>query len=166
MIDAIDGYEYVLMDGWFGGLVYVYNADAIEVFNAYEIYTPRRFGIVSPVAVGAPLPLKANRFTRLTTTLNAAGTGPSTGRIPTMKKRGVTRLRIAQRIHPARTAQERVIVLGDLNDLIRATTNNVFAPFLDLPNEYVFADMDIAEGPSSGWSFPGCPSHLDLASLQ
>jgi hypothetical protein len=34
-------------------------------------------------------------------------------------------------------------------------------PFLELPEDYLFADMPIAQGPSSGWSFPGWPSHLD-----
>jgi predicted extracellular nuclease len=57
---------------------------------------------------------------------------------------------------------DRVIVLGDLNDLIQeGPANNVFEPFLELPEDYLFADMPIAQGPSSSWSFPGWPSHLD-----
>ena len=41
------------MDGWFGGLVYVYNADAIEVLNTY-VYRLDVLESVSAVAVGAP----------------------------------------------------------------------------------------------------------------
>lgn len=55
-----------------------------------------------------------------------------------------------------------VIVLGDLNDhLDDATQNNVFAPFLDLPASYAFADMAVALGPPSGWSWGPGEGHLD-----
>jgi endonuclease/exonuclease/phosphatase family metal-dependent hydrolase len=59
---------------------------------------------------------------------------------------------------------DRVIVVGDLNDrLTDAAPNNVFQVFLDLPGEYRFADMALAEGPSSNFSWIGGnpPSHLD-----
>jgi len=56
----------------------------------------------------------------------------------------------------------KVIIVGDLNDsLTDAPSSNVFNVFLDDPSTWQFVDMDIAEGPSSGWSFPGWPSHLD-----
>ena len=29
MIEDLDSYDYILMDGWFGGLVYVYNSSDI-----------------------------------------------------------------------------------------------------------------------------------------
>jgi hypothetical protein len=55
-----------------------------------------------------------------------------------------------------------VIVLGDLNDVITDTpAHNVFNVFLDNPGDYAFADMDIANGPPSGWSYPSWPSHID-----
>ena len=57
---------------------------------------------------------------------------------------------------------ERVILLGDLNDMIdEIEETNVFAPFLNSTDLYWFADMDIATGSSSGWSYPTWPSHLD-----
>jgi len=59
-------------------------------------------------------------------------------------------------------AGQRVFVVGDFNDqLTDATERNVFQNFLDQPDLYRFVDMSIAEGPTSGWSFPGYPSHLD-----
>ncbi len=59
-------------------------------------------------------------------------------------------------------AGDRVIMVGDFNDeLTDAPENNVFENFLDDPQEYRFADLPIAEGPNSGWSYPGWPSHLD-----
>ena len=59
-------------------------------------------------------------------------------------------------------ANRNVIIVGDLNDsLTDVPARNVFNVFLDDPGTWQFVDMDIAEGPSSGWSFPGWPSHLD-----
>tara|TARA_B100001142_G_scaffold244399_1_gene243684 strand:- start:693 stop:1718 length:1026 start_codon:yes stop_codon:yes gene_type:complete len=55
-----------------------------------------------------------------------------------------------------------VIVLGDFNDdIAESNSNNVFLDFINDSNSYYFADMSIANGPSSDWSFPTWPSHLD-----
>ncbi len=57
---------------------------------------------------------------------------------------------------------ERVILVGDLNDLLSdSEADNVFQVFLDAPDQYRFVDMEIAQGGSVNWSFPGWPSHLD-----
>jgi endonuclease/exonuclease/phosphatase family metal-dependent hydrolase len=54
------------------------------------------------------------------------------------------------------------ILLGDLNDLLDdAPAHNVFAPFLDAPDRFRFADMAVATGPVSGWSWGPGESHLD-----
>ena len=42
-INELEDFEYILMDGWFGGLVYVYNTEQIEVLEAFEIYTSSEF---------------------------------------------------------------------------------------------------------------------------
>ena len=57
---------------------------------------------------------------------------------------------------------ENVIVLGDFNDnIIDPNSDNVFLDFIDDSDNYFFADTHIANGPSSNWSFPNWPSHLD-----
>ena len=59
-------------------------------------------------------------------------------------------------------SDENVIVLGDLNDeLTDLEANNVFWNFLSDPEEYLFVDMDIAQGSSEFWSYPTWPSHID-----
>ena len=56
----------------------------------------------------------------------------------------------------------RVYFIGDFNDeLTDNMDHNVFANFLGDPAQWRAADMVVAEGPSSGWSFLGWPSHLD-----
>ena len=59
-------------------------------------------------------------------------------------------------------SNENVIILGDFNDdIAEPNTNNVFNDFLFDHLNYVFTDLFIAQGPSSDWSFPNWPSHLD-----
>lgn len=59
-------------------------------------------------------------------------------------------------------ANKSVIVVGDMNDeLTDGVSGNVFQLMLDDPKNYKYADMTIAEGPSSNWSYPSWPSHLD-----
>ena len=52
--------------------------------------------------------------------------------------------------------------MGDLNDEIQENANdNVFQNFIDDSTNYKFTDIDIANGSSINWSYPGWPSHLD-----
>ena len=57
---------------------------------------------------------------------------------------------------------ENVIVLGDLNDILTdAVANNVFQMIINDTENYLFADMEIAEGSSADWSYPWWPQHID-----
>ena len=55
---------------------------------------------------------------------------------------------------------EKVIVLGDFNDLLNDSGINIFEPFLN-DDDYSFADYKIAISSNEYWSFPNWPSHLD-----
>ena len=56
-----------------------------------------------------------------------------------------------------------VIVVGDMNDELIDTVDNVFQVFLGQPESFKFLDMDIAQGSNQYWSYPswGNGSHLD-----
>ena len=57
---------------------------------------------------------------------------------------------------------ENVIITGDLNDLIiDPPDTNVFNVFLDDPDNFLFADYDIAYGSALHWSWNNGSSHLD-----
>lgn len=57
---------------------------------------------------------------------------------------------------------QRVFVVGDMNDEITDVgAENVFQVFLDAPDVWRFADMPIALGPSTGYSYPSYASHID-----
>jgi endonuclease/exonuclease/phosphatase family metal-dependent hydrolase len=62
----------------------------------------------------------------------------------------------------ANLGNRQVFLIGDFNDEVTdPMDNNVFANFLGDPQRWAVSDLVIAEGSSSGWSFPGWPSHLD-----
>ncbi|MDH5597510.1 MAG: endonuclease/exonuclease/phosphatase family protein, partial [Cyclobacteriaceae bacterium] len=55
-----------------------------------------------------------------------------------------------------------VIILGDFNDsLTDVPGQNVFQLFLEDIDNFSFADMEIANGPETNWSYPAYPSHID-----
>ena len=57
---------------------------------------------------------------------------------------------------------DRVFLVGDFNDqLDDQLADNIFMDFLLEPEQWEFADMDIAIGSSVGWSMPGLPAHVD-----
>ncbi|HOO99285.1 MAG TPA: endonuclease/exonuclease/phosphatase family protein [Bacteroidales bacterium] len=60
-------------------------------------------------------------------------------------------------------ADDAVIILGDLNDEITGTgaDENPFLNFINDPENYRFADMEIASGSQLWWSYPSWPSHID-----
>ena len=57
---------------------------------------------------------------------------------------------------------DKVIILGDLNDIIYSDAGEpiTFQNFLDDPDDYAFADMEIALR-EPDWSYPSWPSHID-----
>jgi len=61
----------------------------------------------------------------------------------------------------ANLASDNIIFLGDFNDEIVDENDNVFQNFLDDTDNYKFTTLAIAEGPSTGWSFPSWPSQID-----
>ena len=55
-----------------------------------------------------------------------------------------------------------MVLLGDLNDILTdVPEDNVFQNFLDDSSNYQFVDFEIATGPSSNFSYPSWPSHID-----
>lgn len=164
MVDGMESYEYILMNGWFGGLVYVYNANQIDVLDAYEIYTESPYWSPLP---RSPLVLRfaynGEVFNAINNHFKCCGDGTiDWSDDGDEEMRRLEACVLIESYISEYLELERVILLGDLNDLIaEAPSSNVFQPFLDVPEAYLFVDMLIAEGPNSDWSFPGWPSHLD-----
>ena len=153
-----------MMNGWFGGLVYVYKTSEIEILEAFEIYTESEFWQPLP---RSPLVLKFLHQGEEVYAINNhfKCCGDNYINFSDDGDEEMRRL-IASTLIEEYMSQElegkRVILLGDLNDMIdEIEETNVFAPFLESTDLYWFADMEIALGSNSGWSYPTWPSHLD-----
>ncbi len=58
-------------------------------------------------------------------------------------------------------ADKEVILLGDFNDEIVDSRDNVFQNFINDSDNYKFSTMPIAQGADDNWSFPSWPSMID-----
>ena len=163
-INELEDYEYILMDGWFGGLVYVYNTEQIEVLEAFEIYTSSEFWNPLP---RSPLVLRflfqGEEVYAINNHFKCCGDNYiNLNNENDEEMRRLIASTLIEEYMSEELENKRVILLGDLNDMIdELPSTNVFTPFLNSPNQYWFADTEIALGPSSGWSYPTWPSHLD-----
>ena len=143
-------------------LAFLYRVDGdLEVESVYEILVensrefPRRPFVLEGRYRGKPIVVINNH-------LKCCGDGVISGEAWDEETRRRDANLLMEEFIEANYAGKNVVVVGDMNDTLTDTpTRNIFQNYLDAPDQYLFADMDIATGPGSGWSFPGWPSHLD-----
>ena len=150
-LDGWDGYFDYNDDSW---LAYIYKTDEIEVTDIFQIYTNNWWEFPR-----APLIMEMNykdeEFIIINNHLKAYGDSESEER---RRQACILLEGYIENNH----SDKNVILLGDLNDVLTdVEEDNVFQVFLDEPENYMFADMEIAEGSSSEWSYPWWPSHID-----
>ena len=146
------------------GLAFIYRHDVVEITSAYELFTQApewnnfpRFPMVIEVSY-------ANQdFVIINNHYKCCGNGLLEPEDSWDEEtRRFTANILMKDYIDTNLANAAVFVVGDLNDvLIDPDIHNVFAPFLNDPASYLFADMNIAQGSISNWSFPNWPSHLD-----
>ena len=164
MMNNLTDYVGYYESAWFAGLAYIYNTETIQINNIYEIYTTSPYWSAFP---RSPMVMDMNfsdqNYILINNHFKCCGDGNlnlnDDGDEETRRHTASTLLKeyIDQNF-----PNSNVIVLGDLNDeLTDNANNNVFQMIIDDPENYLFADMEIAEGPNSNWSFPNWPSHLD-----
>ena len=164
MVDGLEHYEYIMMNDWFGGLVFVYNSDRIEVLEAFEIYTSSPFWNPLP---RSPLVMKFKHLGEVIYAINnhykCCGDGSiDLGNSNDEENRRLEANVLIEEYISTYLSEDRVVLLGDLNDVISEPAfSNVFTPFLNNPENYMFADMEVALGAIDGWSYPSWPSHID-----
>ena len=164
MLDDLTQYEGYYESAWFAGLAYIYKTDLIEINDIYEIYTTSPYWSPFP---RSPMVMELNFMGENIIIINnhfkCCGNGyldlNDTGDEETRRYIASNLLKEYIDTH---FSNDNVIILGDLNDILTdPPQHNVFQMILDDPENYLFADMEIAEGPSSGWSYPTWPSHID-----
>ncbi|RLC58704.1 MAG: hypothetical protein DRH89_00395 [Candidatus Cloacimonadota bacterium] len=135
-------------------LAYIYKSNQLQIDDIYEIYQDDWYAFPrSPLVM--ELSFNGNDIIVINNHLKAGSDSDDEAR----------RLDACQKLDTYISENwynNEVLLVGDLNDDITEPENsNVFWSFINEPLEYVFTDMEIAEGPSVYWSYPSWPSHLD-----
>ena len=163
MIALLSDYSGYYESSWFAGLAYIYKTESIEINDIYEIYTTSPYWNAFP---RSPMVMDLNfngvNYFLINNHFKCCGDGNlDLNNDSDEEKRRYDAIGLLREYIDTNLSDKNVIVLGDLNDDIsESSSNNVFQLVLDDPN-YQFADIDIANGNASNWSFPSWPSHLD-----
>ncbi|PHS61817.1 MAG: hypothetical protein COB12_11610 [Flavobacterium sp.] len=164
LTDDLSSYNGYLESLWFAGLAYLYNPDVIQINDIYEIYTSSIYWSAFP---RSPMVMDLNfmeeRIIIINNHFKCCGDGVlDINDLGDEETRRYNASLLLKEHIDINFPDENVIVLGDLNDNIAdSPQNNVFQMFIEDSDNYLFADMEIALGNNSGWSFPSWPSHLD-----
>ena len=164
MVDGMPGYAVNYESEWFAGLAYVYKTDTIQITDIYEIYTTQPYWSAFPRSPQAmELLYEGEQVVLINNHFKCCGDGVlDLNDAGDEETRRYTASNLLKQHIDLNFPDTRVIVTGDLNDILTdSPANNVFQGFTNDPQNYAFADMGIATGPSADWSFPNWPSHLD-----
>ncbi len=135
-------------------LAYIYKSDFIQLNDIYEIYEDDWFAFPrSPVVF--ELTYEDEELVIINNHLKSGGGTEDEER----RQEACQKLQL---FIDSTLFDAQVILLGDLNDdIAEPQTTNVFWNFIDDAENYLFTDMEIAEGSFANWSYPSWPSHLD-----
>ena len=158
------GYESYFLSEYYGGLAYVYNTNTVQINDRYEIYTSQPYWHIFPRSPQVlDLDYNGQNYIIINNHFKCCGDGilDLTDANDEENRRLQAVISLKEYIDN-NFAYKNVIVVGDLNDILNdVTSNNVFQSFISDSNNYLFTDMQIAEGSNTNWSYPTWPSHLD-----
>ena len=164
MLDSLPSYSGYYESSWFAGLAYIYKTDLVEINDIFEIYTSSPYWNAFP---RSPMVMDLNfageNYFIINNHFKCCGDGIlDLNDEFDEENRRYTAMNLLKTYIDENLSNEKVIVLGDLNDDISEPyQNNVFQDVLSDSDNYQFGDLFIAQGNSSDWSFPNWPSHLD-----
>ena len=164
VVNGLDDYDGYLESSWFAGLAYIYNTQTIEINNIYEIYTSSPYWSPFP---RSPMVMDMNFMNENYIIINnhfkcCGDDNMNLNDDDDEETRRYIASNLLKEYVDNYFPDSNVIILGDLNDELNDNPNdNVFQMILDDFENYLFTDMEIAQGNSTGWSYPSWPSHLD-----
>lgn len=164
VVSNIPGYECHFQSSYYGGLAYIYNTNTIQINSKYEIFTSQPYWNAFP---RSPQILDCNfmgdNYIIINNHFKCCGDGVlNTNQYSDEENRRLQAVTFLKQYLDNTLSNKRVILLGDLNDeLTDYPVNNVFQNFIIDNNNYLFTDIQIAQGSSTDWSYPTWPSHLD-----
>ena len=163
VVSTIPGYSCYFKSSYYGGLAYVYNTNTVQVNEKYEIYTSQPFWNTFPRSPQVlELSFNNEEYVIINNHFKCCGDGTLNTNDPNDEEmRRLSAVTLLKQYTDSLFIHERVIIVGDLNDILNdPTPNNVFNSFLN-DSDYLFVDFPIALGSSSNFSYPSWPSHLD-----
>ena len=164
MFNELTNYTGYYESAWFAGLAYIYKPDVVQINNIYEIYTTSPYWSAFPRSpMVMDMSFMGENYFIINNHFKCCGDGIlDFNNESDEEKRRYNAVNFLKEYIDTYLSDENVIVLGDLNDdIAEAQQNNVFQMFLDDTDNYLFVDIEIANGSSSNWSYPTWPSHLD-----
>ena len=164
VIDALPDYEVFFETNYYAGLAYVYNKTTVNIQNYYEIYTTSNYWNYFPRAPKVlELTFNGEEFIIINNHLKCCGDGTLLAGVASDEEnRRYQAMLLLRNYIDTNFPNKNVIVTGDLNDILTdGELNNVFKDVINDDENYLFADMSIAEGSIFNWSYPNWPSHLD-----
>ncbi len=164
MLDSLQEYSGYYESSWFAGLAYIYKQGIIEINDIYEIYTTSIYWNAFPRSpMVMDIEFLGENYIIINNHFKCCGDGIIDFEDSSDEEnRRYIAINLIKEYIDINHPNDNVIVLGDLNDdIAEEPPNNVFQEVLDDSFHYHFADIEIAQGNSSEWSFPNWPSHLD-----
>jgi endonuclease/exonuclease/phosphatase family metal-dependent hydrolase len=163
VVANIPGYECHFKSDWFAGLAYVYNTNTVQVNAQYEIYTAQPYWNAFPRSPQVlELTFMNENYVIINNHFKCCGDGTiDPNDTSDEENRRLMAVNLLKTYMDSIFSSDRVILVGDLNDVLTdPTANNVFNSLLNAP-DYWFVDFPIALGNSANFSYPTWPSHLD-----
>lgn len=162
MMETLEGWEGFATNSGYLNLGYIYNPEFVQMVSIYQILPgasrelPRKPLVMEFI-------FNESKYVLINNHLKCCGDGVmNTGDPWDEETRRRDACVLIDTYIDDNFADENVILLGDLNDLLTdEEANNVFQVFFDDSANYLFSDLAIAEGNSADWSYPTWPSHLD-----
>ncbi|MGY8987862.1 MAG: endonuclease/exonuclease/phosphatase family protein [Flavobacteriales bacterium] len=164
VVANIPGYECHFKSSYYGGLAYVYNTNTVSINNKYEIYTSQPYWSAFPRSPQVlELTFEGEDYVIINNHFKCCGDGTLNTNDPSDEEmRRLTAVTLLKQYIDSVFINGRVIVVGDLNDILTdSPTNNVFQSIINDNMNYMFTDMQIALGNPTDFSYPTWPSHLD-----
>ena len=152
MADSLENYVGYLKSSWFAGLAYIYNPNTIQIDSIYEIYTSQPYWKIYPRSpMVMDLSFMDKRIIVINNHFKCCGDGIlDLDNQDDEETRRYNAANLLKQYIDTNFADENVIVLGDLNDILTdKSENNVFQSIINDYENYYFADFNIAKGSSS-----------------
>ncbi|MBI9065756.1 MAG: endonuclease/exonuclease/phosphatase family protein [Salinivirgaceae bacterium] len=153
--EDLDAYESYIPDGEYSSLGYIYKSGAIEFVEIYKIYETSQYWKAFPRApLVFELKFNGQKYYVIDNHFKCCGDGDlEQGNEDDEENRRFEAMNLLKQYIDNDLTNERVLVVGDMNDVLTDnSSDNVFQNVIDDSENYLFTDMEIAQGSSSNYS--------------